>query len=167
MREAVEAGVLRRILSRAIRQKRACNCRDSREKCTAAAGSRDSRYDGVALPGTTRHWAQAAAGLNALPPSLRRWMRWRVDGLSCAGGSPSFGAWPTKGYMRATRRLPAWVKARKEAIVPGRSRGQNQQVSEWMIVLITMSSRRHNREKCLKPRSRPESRQHRFQQRGS
>jgi len=31
----------------------------SREMFTAA-GSRDSRYDRVALPGTTRHWAQEA-----------------------------------------------------------------------------------------------------------
>ena len=164
----MEAGVLRRIVSRAIRQKRAL--RLSREKSTAAAGSRDSRYDGVALPGTTRHWTQAAqeaCGRLERSAFLRRWMRWRVDGLSCAEGSPSFGAWPTRGHMRATRRLPGRVKARKGPISTGRSRGQNEQVPEWLIVLITVSSTRHNREKCLKPRSRPESRQHRFQQRGS
>ena len=71
----------------------------SREKSTAA-GSRDSRYDRVALPGTTRHWAQEAeqaCGRLERSPSLRRGMRWRVNGLSCAGRRPSLGRLATDG----------------------------------------------------------------------
>jgi hypothetical protein len=65
---------------------------------------------------------------------------------------------PRRDTCDATRRLPVWVTAGKGPIAPGRSRGQNQQVPQlpaWMIVLIAPSSRRHSREKCLKPRSRP------------
>lgn len=69
-----------------------------------------------------------AAGLNARPPCVDG-VRWRVNGLSCAWRkSDSRTLGQRRDYLRATRRLPAWVTAGKGPIAPGRSRAQNQQV---------------------------------------
>ena len=75
-----------------------------------------------------RRRRRRAAGLNARSPCVDG-MRWRVNGLSCAWRkSDSRTLGQRRDYLRATRRLPAWVTAGKGPIAPGRSRGQNQQV---------------------------------------
>lgn len=143
--------------------------KDSSEKTPRLQGPGTAEYDGVARPGTdgdrTQH-AEEACGRLERSRSLRSRMRWRVYGLSCADGLPTSGAWPTTAMedMRAARRLPAWATAGKGPIAPGRSRGQNQQVPSWLIVLIAPSSGRHTLEKCLEPRRIPGAQQHRFQQ---
>lgn len=103
-----------------------------------------------------RRRRRRAAGLNARSPCVDG-MRWRVNGLSCAWRkSDSRTLGQRRDYLRATRRLPAWVTAGKGPIAPGRSRGQNQQVQ----VPDDRADRPRRQdvtveEKCLKPRSRP------------
>jgi hypothetical protein len=128
-----------------IRQKSSCQKIARLLQGPGTAGMMEWRFQARVAIGHSKR-RRPAAGLNALPPCVDGCAGWRVNGLSCAGrkpSSPSSGAWPTKGYRRATRRLPAWVTAGKGPVVPGRSRGQNQQVPGWLILLIAPSSGRH------------------------
>jgi uncharacterized caspase-like protein len=133
----VEAGILRRVVSRNIWQKTVARSK----KLLQGPGT--AEYDGVASPGTATHWTQHAEEACG---RTERCLSLRLD--RCAGGFTGCHAlegfaWPTMEDMRAARRLPAWVTAVKGPTVPGRSRGQNQQMLGWLILMIVPSSGRH------------------------